>query len=267
MFYEPSEIKDVLNCEHCFQPYGEYHPPRILPCCAKTICYKCIQLVGKQVVGNKFKCIICNDDEIIPKNGFKVNNVVVKLIGKKPKEISRGHEAEKLKQSLRDLEKLVNKLIFEVENGEYLILDNFRELRRQVQLAKEEKIQEINQHCDVILQKIENYEEECINKYKELNESKHQANQLIKLVNDAIQQQNTYLMQLKIDDKETLACNEKMNKLKLKIENERKNIKKSMFGDQIMRFEANTSSIDKELIGKLIHHTTDFSVIIFSFIK
>ena len=125
----------------------------------------------------------------------------------------------------------------------------------------------ISNKFERILQKIENYEEECINKYKELNESKHQANQLIKLVNDAIQQQNTYLMQLKIDDKETLACNEKMNKLKLKIENERKNIKKSMFGDQIMRFEANTSSIDKELIGKLIHHTTDFSVIIFSFIK
>ncbi len=163
------------------------------------------------------------------------------------------------------MEKLANKLIYEVDNGEYLILDNFRELRRQVQLAKEEKIQEINQQSDLILQKIETYEEDCINKYKEIGESKHQANQLIKLVNDSIEQQNAYLMQLKIDDKETLACNERMNKLKAKIEIERKNIKKSMFGDQIMKFEANTSPIDKELIGKLIHHTTDFSVIIFSY--
>jgi hypothetical protein len=36
---------------------------------------------------------------------------------------------------------LVNKLIFEQENGEHLITEDCQELRRQVQLAKEEKIE------------------------------------------------------------------------------------------------------------------------------
>ena len=36
--------KDLLNCEHCVQQYGEYYPPRILLCCQKTMCYKCVQL-------------------------------------------------------------------------------------------------------------------------------------------------------------------------------------------------------------------------------
>ncbi len=60
----------------------------------------------------------------------------VKLKTKRPKEISRGLEADKLKKNLRDLENLVEKLLFEIENGE----DWCKELKRQVQMAKEEKM-------------------------------------------------------------------------------------------------------------------------------
>jgi len=44
-------------------------------------------------------------------------------------------------------------------------------LKRQVQFAKEEKIQEINHHCVEFL-KIDTYEEKGLNKYKEMNGSK-----------------------------------------------------------------------------------------------
>ena len=77
---------------------------------------------------------------------------------------------------------MVNKLIFEMNNGEYLITEDFRELRRQVQLAKEQKIEEINKHCDALLLKIDTYEQKCLRKYKEMDESKKQANELIKSV-------------------------------------------------------------------------------------
>ena len=36
---------------------------------------------------------------------------------------SRGSEAEKLRKNLCDFENFVGKLIFEIENGEYLITD------------------------------------------------------------------------------------------------------------------------------------------------
>ena len=181
-FYEPSEIADLLNCEHCLQSYGQYYPPRILPCCAKTICDTCAHQIQRQIKENKFKCSVCSKDSLMPINGFLVNNVVVKLITKQLKEISRGQEAEKLKQNLRDLEDLINKLVFEMENGEYFIKEDCRELRRQVQLAKEEKIEEINQQCDALFLKIDNYEEKCKQKYKEISEAKKKANELIKSV-------------------------------------------------------------------------------------
>jgi len=99
---------------------------------------------------------------------------------------------------------LVNKLIFEQENGEHLITEDCQELRRQVQLAKEEKIEEINKHYDALFLKIDTYEEKCRRNYKEMNDAKKKANELIKSVNESIQQQNAYLRQLTIDGKKTM---------------------------------------------------------------
>jgi hypothetical protein len=64
----------------------------------------------------------------------------------------------------------VNKFV--IENGEYLIAEDCRELRRQVQLTEEEKIEEINKHCDALILKIDAYEERCKSKYKEMNKQK-----------------------------------------------------------------------------------------------
>ena len=264
MIYEETEIIDLLKCENCFEAYDEYYPPRILPCCEKTICYKCVQKTDKQVKNNKFRCILCNKEELLPNNGFMVNQLAVKFLAKKPKEISRGKEAERLKKTLYDLENLVGKLLFEMDNGEYLITEDCKELRRQVQLAREEKIEEINQKCDALFIKIDSHEEYCKSKYKESKKSKLKANELIELVNESIQKQHAYLRQLTIDDKDTIAFNKNMDELKVRIEIERKNLKKTMFGNQIMKFKANKSSISEEFIGNLIQDAMDFSVIFFS---
>ena len=261
MFFEPAEITDLLNCENCSQQYGEYYPPRILPCCGKTICYKCVKLNEQESKENKFKCIACNEYETMPNNGFQINSIVVKLIAKQPKEISRGHEAEKLKQNVRDLEAQVKKLLFEMNNGDYFIREDCNELRVQVQLVKEEKIREIDQLCDALLKKIDAYEEMSLLKYKENIEKHQQTNELINLVNDSIKQQNAYLMQLKIDDKETITCNETMNELKEKIEKESKTLKKLMFDNQIIKFEANLTSVDEEFLGKLVPDKFEIDVI------
>ena len=263
MIYEESEIKDILNCEHCFHVYDEYHPPRILLCCQKTICFKCVQLIERQAKNNKYKCISCNKESTIPEDGFIVNNALAKLISKKPTEIPRGPEAEKLKQNLRDLENQVKKLLFDMDNGEYLITEDCRELRRQVQLAKEEKIEAINQNCDALLLKIDANEQKCLCKYKEMDESKKKANELIKSVNKTIQIQNAYLRQLKIDDKDIIASNQKIDELRTQIEKERKNMKKVMFDNQTMKFEANKATINEPFLGRLIYQNIELSVTIY----
>ena len=262
MFFDQSEIIDLLNCENCFQQYDEYYPPRMMPCCGKTICNTCIEKTNNQLNENKFKCIVCKKEQPMSIDGFIVNQLAVKLIERKPKEISRGPEANKLKQNICDLENLVSKLKFEMDNGDYVITEDCRELRRQVQLAKEQKIQEFEKRCDALFLKIDDYEEKCKSKYKEMNASKQKANELIKSVNDSIQKQNVYLRQLTVDDQEIIKCNQKIDEFKSMIVGMKKNIKKSILGNQIMKFEANTALISEEHLGKLTLCTFDFTVII-----
>jgi hypothetical protein len=113
-----------------------------------------------------------------------------------------------------------------------------------------------------LLLRIDDYAEKCNSKYKEMNEAKHKSKELIKLVNESIKQQNSYLRQLKINEVETLRLNEKMSELKTLIGKERIFIKKSIFGNEIMKFEANLIPIDEQFLGKIIHRKSDFTVII-----
>jgi len=80
--------------------------------------------------------------------------------------------------------------MFEMGNGKHIITEDCKELRKQVQLAKEKKTEEINQQCDALFLKIDTYKEKCPKKYEEMNEPKLKVKVLIKLVNDSIIHQN-----------------------------------------------------------------------------
>ena len=121
--------------------------------------------------------------------------------------------------------------------------------------------EEINQLCDALFLKIDTYEEICKSKYKDINESKQKVNELIKSANDSIQQQKAYLRQLTINDNEVMACNQKMDELKKQIEKERKNLKKNILNNQIMKFVANKTKTVEEFLGTLKQQTFEFTVI------
>ena len=76
-------INDSLKCEHCKQSYNEYDEPRILPCCAKTLCENCILSIEKNVENMVYKCIVCNKESRRPPEDFIVNEIIVKLISEK----------------------------------------------------------------------------------------------------------------------------------------------------------------------------------------
>jgi hypothetical protein len=58
-----------------------------------------------------------------------------------------------------------------------------------------------------------------------------------------------------------------MNEFKTQIEKERTIIKKSMYGNHIMKFEANKTATDEEILGKLINLKFYCTVIILIYFK
>ena len=277
MFYEQSVINKLLKCQHCNQSYEEYFSPRILPCCSKTICQHCVRFMARKSLENKsnemrslerrssrkttFKCLICQEESIMPSKGLPINEAVALLMSAQPIEVSRGAEAEKLKQNIIDLDNLANKLNFELDNGEHLIREHCTDLKRQVQLVKEERIREIRKKGDSLIERIENYQLNCIQKYQEMKKLKKiEKKELLTQVNNVIQKQKTYLNQLKINDNETIASNESLIEFKSRLEQERENVKNLVFNNQLMKFDVNTTKVGEELLGLLDFETVSLKV-------
>ena len=261
MFCEQSDKEDLLKCQHCSHPYDEYYPPRILSCCKKTVCYECVKSVQNEEKDGKFKCLSCKKEEVMPKGGFMVNTPLVEFISKKPKSVYRGAEAEKLKQNTNVLEETVGKLSFEMDNGDYIINEECFELMRQVQTVKEKRMEEINQVCNDLFKKIEVYKRNCIQKYNEMKQSMHEARELIKEVNDAIKTNKAFLNQLKSDDNEIIELNKRMENLKTKVKEERRNTKSATFDNHLMKFETNATETCEDFLGKLEYETINYIVI------
>lgn len=250
MFYDQSSIEQLLKCQNCNQLYDLYEQPRILPCCGKTLCERCIERIEKEVRNNLFKCVMCHDECVMPKKKFPVNELVARLALEQPKEVYRGEVCEEFKINLFNLESLASKLNCDMHHGEDTIKEHCFELRRIIQLATEKKIQEIITSSSLLINRVDDYEQDTIDKYRKNFEFKKMLSDIIEKVNGFIKEQKSYLSQFVINENEIGLSNMKLDALKQKLE-ENLNIKKTLFNNRLMSFAMNTSPIDESIIGNI----------------
>lgn len=260
MFYEQSFISNLLKCQQCKQSYDEYDQPRVLPCCGKTICQKCLNLliIQKIVKSLKYKCLLCLEESYVPNRGFPINELAARLVCEQPKEIYRGEECEKLKLNLANLEQLKYKLSFEIQNSEDLIKEHCIELKRLIQLAAEQRIDEIHTHNEYLIQQVNEYEKVCMQNRDSLSDDlKQQASDTIAEIDKFLNDQRDYLKRFQINDKETIVSNDKMTRLRSDLERERINVKKTLFNGKIMMFESNKFTLDETILGHVKYEKID----------
>lgn len=108
MFYQEKQIICLLNCSICKVRFIDVI--KCLPC-GEGVCEDC----SKQVNLNnnrEFKCQVCKEIHEMPKNGLPNMNNLMKLLGIKPEEISRGEKAEAFRKLLEDLnEKKIRQVV------------------------------------------------------------------------------------------------------------------------------------------------------------
>ena len=158
---------DDLICSGC---NDIFIAPRQLPC-NKSLCTSCITLIENP---NEFKCILCNQIHQIPKNNFPTNDQLTEKLNKL-KEFNSTKEVQELKSTLNNIEAKLKQNEFGLTNGEYVIKEQCTELRRQVQLAKETKIERINKESDEMIAKIDEFENDRINEFDKDSNSKKQT--------------------------------------------------------------------------------------------
>ena len=158
MFYEESQINDILKCLYCENKFDE---PRILPC-EKTVCNACLEKMVMSVnkKDNCFKCSLCQETH---KNGeFPISESLKELLNISPDKVYRRDLVEKLISNLKDIETLKVDLEYSLSNSVDMVKEHCIECRCDVDLATETAILDIQKHRDMIIQQIDEYELKAI---------------------------------------------------------------------------------------------------------
>ena len=144
----------------CPQFNDSYIEPRILPC-GQSICNYCIETIENPI---QFRCVLCKVIHQIPALGFPFDLELIKL-NKSQQSTALPKEANQFQTCLNEFEKKLKQAEFELENGDFLINEHTKELKRQVQLAKEIKVQKLSQHSANMQFRLDKHHKDFMNSY------------------------------------------------------------------------------------------------------
>jgi len=248
-FYKQSIVESTFKCQQCKQANFEYEEARILAC-GKTVCFKCIQTMTNN--NNKFKCDSCLNEHDLPVD--TINEIITELIKIKPDEINRGSKVDKLKLNLKNIEFLNNKLEFDYESGmEAIIHDHCTEQKRLIQLVFEEKknvkklseiqIAELDSLHEKLIDSVNLYEKESIKLYSSKKEYKQNIKSIIDKTNKMLAYWYSFTQEYYIYEDEINQIIKLTQISKLELAQELKNIKKEIFNNKMIMFNADDLNI------------------------
>ena len=157
MFYKEEDISNELICPKC---KNRFEDPRILPC-GNSLCQSCI--LDEIEKGAINKCYCCEEKHSLPKDGeFVKNKFIIKLLEKRPIEVKRGALGEQLKKSMIEITEKKQELETLMKSGDQIISDYLSEIRTQIDLITDTRIENLNKARDNILYKLKQYQSECM---------------------------------------------------------------------------------------------------------
>jgi len=161
-----------LKCPQCSDLLLE---PRKLPC-GQSICNYCVQTIEDTI---RFKCVLCKSIHNIPSCGFPFDCELQQLANNNSSEIILTEEEKSFQVLLNQTEYKLKETEFELENGDHLIREYTDELKRQVQLAKEIKVQKLFQHSADMQAKLNEYQNDLMRLYLSNEQFIKQLNQML----------------------------------------------------------------------------------------
>ena len=136
-------IKEKLTCKHC-----------------KTI-YKDIEELIANNSSNKLFCPFCNQENL--NQQFSINKLIKSLL---EIELHKFKINPKYEKTLNNLKIEIEKMALLLKDPEHFIFEEFSELKRQVDLDRENLKMEIDELADCLIQQLESYEKRFKTEYK-----------------------------------------------------------------------------------------------------
>lgn len=164
------DFKSTFDCKLCSKLLEK---PVTLPC-GVTICQKHIE-VKKE---NKWLCLICNRVHAEPDNGFQINEFISKLLEMGINQIKLSPTHEFCKNTLEDLDEHMKILEIFASDPDNYVYSYFEELKRKVDLRRENLKQEIDEYSAAKIKEINQLQSQChliSNKFGDFEEAMEEA--------------------------------------------------------------------------------------------
>jgi len=147
------KMNSLLNCQFCSCIFTD---PIVLPC-GETVC----QVHTEEICASK--CIFCQKKHTAPQHGFPSNKVLKNQLELEANKLNLiFSQFSDFKRLLADMNKRYQEIEQLSQDPESFISDYFTELTRQVDLRKENLIEDIGQYSYELIQKIDSLKKECL---------------------------------------------------------------------------------------------------------
>ena len=165
--YKIQQMKRLLECDLCNDVILD---PVTLPC-DNTICRSHLDklLTDASNEKNTFLCLVCHEEHIIPKKGSIVNNRIQKLLTLDLNILKASPLFDECIKEIENAKENVLKVEELQKNGEMYNYDYFENIKRQVDIRRENLNLKIDNVSDEIIKSVELYQTSYIKLSKEVN--------------------------------------------------------------------------------------------------
>jgi len=187
--YKVNEVKATLDCDLCNRLLDD---PVVMPC-DSTICKTHLDKLITNGSNEKstFICEICQEDHLIPKKGFMVNNRLQKQLRLELNALKVSPVFDGCMKEIEDAKEKVVKIEFLEKNAENYIYDYFEDVKRQVDIRREDLKFKIDKYSDEIIKSVELDQMNLIKLSKEANQLTTNIEKSRKNLNELIAQFDT----------------------------------------------------------------------------
>ena len=233
-------IKEDFRCKYCYETFND---PVSLFCCGENVCKKHIDELLLQT--ENISCMFC--DKALPKQEFHINKVLKNLIDRELPNLTIDQKYEDVLEQLKEKIDQIENMHDDPEN---VIYTKISELKRQVDLDRENAKLKIDQAADEIIKKLDSYETELKAECHSISDSEYDrnlvANMKIKLI-----EYESVLRSLRMTHQEReKKCNE-IEQAIFSLETEIQEFESKLFKNKTLEYRPMKNKIGR-VFGKLI---------------
>ena len=235
-------VKEELTCEYCKDIYNE---PVTLNCCGENICKQHLDELISNNSSNKFTCPLCNEENT--KQNFSVNKLIQRLV---QNELHKFEIDTEYKVVLKNLKKEIFDLETILKDPENIIYEEISELKRQVDLDREQLKSKIDELADDLIDQLESFEK----KFKSESKFNLDLERFNSLVSSSKQQLIQYekclnLFSTKKEERDEMSSQSEKN-IKI-LQSKNKELRDGLFSNLSIKYKPMGNRIE-DSFGKLI---------------